>query len=311
MTDLYPSRCRQTPAILPRQEPVAWQDWHPQAPLNRKQYDSWCRDGFLVLENLFTASEVSLFQQELNRLRHDPAIRQHPEAITEPEHNQLRSLFRPQSHSPMYRALMADARLLDIVQFLLGSPVYSHQSRVNFKPGFRGREFYWHSDFETWHTEDGLPRMRTLSASITLTDNSTLNGPLLLVPGSQRHYISCVGETPREYYRHSLRQQTVGTPDEANISKLVEKGGIRAATGKAGTVTLFDCNTLHGSASNISPWPRSNLFFVYNSVENQPVKPFAGTDPRPDYIAERHDFTPLQAETPNYRDFIPRWPQTG
>jgi hypothetical protein len=40
---------------------------------------------------------------------------------------------------------------------LLGSDVYVHQSRVNFKPGFNGQDFYWHSDFETWHAEDGMP----------------------------------------------------------------------------------------------------------------------------------------------------------
>ena len=49
---------------------------------------------------------------------------------------------------------------------------------------------------------------------------------------------------------------------------------------------------MHGSGNNITPYPRSNLFLVFNSVENTLVEPFAAARPRPEYIASR-DFTPL------------------
>ncbi|SKS21767.1 Ectoine hydroxylase [Mycobacteroides abscessus subsp. abscessus] len=55
---------------------------------------------------------------------------------------------------------------------------------------------------------------------------------------------------------------------------------------------------MHGSGSNISPYPRSNVFLVFNSVENMPQKPFAGYEPRPEYIAAR-DFTPLTPKSPS------------
>ncbi len=35
------------------------------------------------------------------------------------------------------------------------------------------------------------------------------------------------------------------------------------------------------------------LFIVYNSVDNTPVEPFCGLAPRPNFIAERVDFSPL------------------
>ncbi|MES8739290.1 phytanoyl-CoA dioxygenase family protein, partial [Cutibacterium acnes] len=71
-----------------------------------------------------------------------------------------------------------------------------HQSRINLKNGFNGKEFYWHSDFETWHVEDGMPNMRAVSCSITLTDNTVYNGSLMVIPGSHKYFVSCVGETP-------------------------------------------------------------------------------------------------------------------
>jgi ectoine hydroxylase len=56
---------------------------------------------------------------------------------------------------------------------------------------------------------------------------------------------------------------------------------------------FFDSNCMHGSANNITPYSRSNIFIVFNSVHNALVEPFAAPAPRPAYIAAR-DFTPLR-----------------
>ncbi|MGE3591166.1 MAG: ectoine hydroxylase, partial [Arcobacter sp.] len=65
------------------------------------------------------------------------------------------------------------------------------------------------------------------------------------------------------------------------------------ALGKAGTLVLHDGNILHGSADNISPEDRTNIFFVYNSVKNTPVKPFASKTPRADFLCLK-DFKALK-----------------
>src|SRR3546814_7862163 len=102
--------------------------------------------------------------------------------------------------------LYAYDRLAGVGRVLLGDVLYVHQSRLNDKPGFVGKEFYWHSDFETWHVEDGMPQMRALSMSILLAPNTVLNGPLMIIPGSHRKYLTCVGETPEDHYRRSEEQ---------------------------------------------------------------------------------------------------------
>jgi ectoine hydroxylase len=63
-------------------------------------------------------------------------------------------------------------------------------------------------------------------------------------------------------------------------------------TGPAGSATMFDCNCMHGSAGNITPFPRCNVFIVFNSVDNTCDEPFAAPSRRPDFIAAR-DFTPV------------------
>src|SRR5690606_13974759 len=252
-----------------------------------------------MLEQVFSAAEVQELLDEVKRMSSDPAIIKLEEAITEPGSDAERSIFRLHEFGQELGRVACDPRLIHVARQLLGSEVYMHQSRANMKPGFKGKEFYWHSDFETWHVEDGMPAMRALSCSVLLTDNNECNGPLMLVPGSHQQFISCQGETPDDNYKTSLKKQEYGVPDPLSLQLLVEQGGIQAMTAKAGSVVFFDCNTMHGSNGNISPWPRANVFMVYNSVKNTLTPPKYGLDPRPEHIATRKSFEalkPLEAE---------------
>lgn len=293
-TDLYPSRQQSEPSWQTRLDPVVHSHDRHQAPIAAELIDRFERDGYLILPSVFSSDEVALLRDELDRQRHDPALADSEKVIREPDGGAIRSVFDIHRDNPLFARLAADERIAGIARFILGGDIYVHQSRMNFKPGFHGKEFYWHSDFETWHCEDGLPRMRTLSCSILLTDNQSYNGPLLLIPGSHRQFIHCVGATPDDHYRQSLRQQQIGIPDQDSLRRMVERHGIDCATGPAGSVVFFDCNTLHGSNSNISPDARSNLFYVYNHVDNAPQPPYCGRAPRPAFVAERKDFRPLQ-----------------
>jgi ectoine hydroxylase len=299
-TDLYPSRNRSEPSVADRRDPVVYGDpADAPAPLGRAEVDAYARDGYLFLPAMFQPGEVARLRDELARLRADEAIRNGETTITEPGSGEVRSIFMIHKLSPTFRALASDPRLVAIAEFILGDAVYIHQSRLNYKPGFVGKEFYWHSDFETWHVEDGMPRMRALSMSISLTDNNELNGPLMLMPGSHLRYLACVGETPEDHYKQSLKAQEYGVPDHDALSRLADDGGIVAPTAKAGSVVVFDCNTMHGSNGNITPWPRSNAFLVYNAVSNRLVAPFGPKTPRPYFIAERDDIVPLSARAPH------------
>jgi len=288
--DPYASRTDRGSAILARQDPVVYGEGKYADALGADQLASYERDGFLLLENLFSEKEVAGLLAEVERMTHDPAIVRREEAITERGSDAVRSIFMVHALSAVMDRLTRDPRLVNVARQILGSEVYLHQTRANMKPGFKGKEFYWHSDFETWHVEDGMPAMRALSCSVLLTDNDATNGPLMLVPGSHRHFISCVGETPRDHYKQSLKKQEYGVPDPVSLQLLAEQGGISTMMAKAGSVVFFDCNTMHGSNSNISPWPRANVFMVYNSMENTLNAPKYGLDPRPEHIATRKAF---------------------
>ena len=302
VSDTYQSRNDNEAAIIVRQDPVVYAggDSGGDPGLSQHQLKSYQKNGFIMLKNLFTPDEVAVLLEAARTMATDPDMRRREEAIAEPDSDEVRSVFMVHKLDALLGLLMRDVRLLGVARQILGGAVYAHQSRLNLKPGFVGKEFYWHSDFETWHVEDGMPRMRALSCSILLTENTEHNGPLMLIPGSHMHYISCVGETPDEHYRRSLKRQEFGVPDAASIRFLCERGGIQAPKGPAGSVLFFDCNTMHGSNSNISPYPRSNVFFVYNSVENALGSPRFGLKPRPEFIAHRRDVSPLETVQAGY-----------
>lgn len=294
--DLFPTRLERKLGMFERIDPVVHSDdqQRKDGPLSAKQLDEFDKKGFLSFENFFDEEDMQAFIEELRDYEGDEDLKLSEGTILEPGKEEIRSIFGIHDVSERFSRLTRDPRLLAMVQQILGSDVYIHQSRINYKPGFKGKGFDWHSDFETWHSEDGMPRMRSLSCSIILTDNGEFNGPLMLIPGSHKYFIPCVGRTPENNYKESLKSQEIGVPDAASLKSLMLENDIEAPKGASGSLVMFECNTLHGSNTNMSCWPRSNLFFVYNSVENTLHDPYCGNKPRPGFLATRKNWDPLK-----------------
>ncbi|QDY76168.1 ectoine hydroxylase [Streptomyces qinzhouensis] len=291
-TDLYPTRGR-AEVLTPRRDPVVWSAPGAPGPLLPAQLAAYERDGFIGVEDQITDEEVALYRTEMERLIADPDVRADERSIIEPASEKVRSVFEVHRISAVFAALVRDERVVGRARQILGSDVYVHQSRINVKPGFGAAGFSWHSDFETWHAEDGMPTMRAVSVSIALTENRDTNGGLMIMPGSHRTFLGCAGATPEDNYKRSLRMQDAGTPSEEALTRFADEHGIRLFTGRAGSATWFDCNCMHGSGDNITPYARSNVFIVFNSVENAAVEPFAAPVRRPEFIGAR-DFTPVR-----------------
>ena len=295
--DAYPTRTQNNAGILARQDPVIYaEESAPLVQLDAQQRTAYQENGFLLMPELFNQEEVAYLFDAMQTMREEFTHVGRKEVIAEPGSGEVRSIFNVHRLNEIFANLVRDPRVLNVAREILGSEVYIHQSRINYKPGFTGKEFYWHSDFETWHSEDGMPAMRALSCSILLTDNSDCNGPLMLIPGSHHHYVSCMGETPDENYKTSLKKQDIGVPDQILLRYLADMGGIKSCAGKAGSVVFFDCNAMHGSNGNITPYPRSNVFFVYNSIANQLESPKGGLTPRPEFVAAREGIAPLSLQ---------------
>lgn len=281
--DDYVTRVTTTPTIIDRPDPVVW------SRADDPEIQRFAEFGYVQRQGALDAGRVDACLEEVHRIGADSTMATDPRVIREAGSDAVRSIFDVHILSEVVQEAVEYSGAIELAREILGSDVYVHQSRLNYKPGFAGGAFYWHSDFETWHAEDGMPRPRACSASLALTRNEVYNGPLMIMPGTQKYFVQCAGETPEAYYEESLvsTAPTIGVPSEGHIAELYRSHGLDVLTGGAGSMTMFDCNTLHASGGNISPVPRANVFVVFNSVENELASPFAGTPRRPDFLARR------------------------
>lgn len=293
--DLYPSRTNEE-KIFPRVDPTVYsKETVGEHSLDENELKYYEKNGFIMFPNMFSKSEVEELRNELKELEKNQDLREKEEFISEPDSEQLRTIFNQHLFSKVYNKLSKDSRILDKVEQILGSDVYIHHGRINIKRAYKGKSFPWHSDFETWHSEDGLPNCRCLSAWVMLTDNTQFNGPLYLLKGSHKQFVSCQGQTPEDNYKKSLKKQEYGVPSLNSIKTISCEDDMVAALGDAGTLVLHDGNIIHGSPDNISISDRTNAFFVFNSVENKPQEPFAAKKSRADFLSLK-DFTPVKNE---------------
>lgn len=278
--DLFPTRLSEASDFITREEPTVW-GTADDGPFTSEELRAHAKKGYSILDGFIGDDEVQQYSAELDRLAADTSLADDPRLITERATGTVRSVFQVEKLSPVLDALARSPKVLDRARQLLGSDVYLHQTRINYMPSFTGTGFYWHSDFETWHAEDGMPTPRAVSMSIALDENFPFNGGLMVMPGSHRTFVPAVGETPEHNHRSSLQAQEAGTPSHDAISALAAQYGIDQFTGKAGSALWFDSNIMHGSGNNITPYPRSNVFMVFNSVDNALVEPFAAPAARP------------------------------
>ena len=290
VADRYPTRNPGPVKLQPREEPTVW-GTPADGPFDAGTLAAYDADGFLTVDQIITEQEIAAYTAEMHRLATDLRFMADSRTVVDRETQEVRAIFEVHRISELFADLANDPRLVDKARQILGSEVYVHQSRVNYKRGLTGNDFYWHSDFETWHAEDGMPGIRAVGISIALHQIHVCNGGLMIMPGSHKTFVPCEGE-PSGDYQWSLAGQEIAAPDPESLALLADRHGIHLFTGAAGHAVIFDPNCMHGSNGNITPYPRSTIFIVYNSVENTLVAPYAADRPRPDYIASR-DFTPV------------------
>lgn len=297
--DEYPTRKAPEPALLYRRDPVIWPGGEDnrvlEGPFSPEQLVDYGHRGYSRIQSFLNPTDVETYRAELRRLRTDPALRSDERVSVQADSGEVSTIFGVHKVSSLFNGLVHDPRIVERARQILGSDVYVHQSRLDHKASGDGDAFYWHSDFETWHAEDGMPRMRAVGFSLSLTDNLTHDGALKIMPGSHRTFVSCVaggvaggaaadadGRSPAEADKHP-----VGTPDQASLNLLSDQHGIDVITGSAGDLIVVDSNCMYGSGGGTAPNPRSNVFVVFNSVDNECTKPFSTSRARPEFLAAR------------------------
>jgi ectoine hydroxylase len=246
--------------------------------LTPEQIAQFERDGYLFFPRLFAPEEVQVLIDEV------PALyaQRRPENVREKGSDAVRTNFAAHMYSTPYAKLARHPRMVEPIKQLFGEGVYMHQFKINGKMAFEGDVWQWHQDYGTWMNDDQMPAARAMNVAIFLDEVNEFNGPLMFIPGSHRQ-----GALPAGHDT-STTSYPLWTIDNDAIRRLIEKGGLVAPKGPAGSMILFHGCLVHASGSNLSPWNRVSVYLSLCAVSNH-IRRFR----RPGYIAHR-DFTPIE-----------------
>jgi ectoine hydroxylase len=240
--------------------------------LNEHLVDQFARDGYLFFQDVFSRQELGPLRKGLETM----SAMRGPEVVLERTGGDVvRVIFGVDEHHQAYRRLRCHPALLEPTEQLLGTPVYVYQARINFNSGFAGGGWGWHQDFNQWYRQDGLQGPDALVVGVYLDDVNACNAPLMVIPKSHKRGLIYIPD----------RMEI----DNEIVAELVRENGIEALVGRPGSVVFLHANSVHGSTRNITPWPRSICYMIYNSVANTSI-----AHPR-DQFRCRTDFSPLAA----------------
>ena len=170
----------------------------------------------------------------------------------------LRRLSSPTDLHETYWSFASISPIADVAVDLIGPNVKFHHSKLNFKAARGGEEVKWHQDIQFWpHTNYGL-----LTIGVFLADVEPGMGEVGFVSRSHDGPLFDLydGDT------------WVGALADADLPG----AGVDRAiypTGPAGTITVHNCRTVHGSAPNRSGRARPLLLQTY-----APADAYAYTD---------------------------------
>lgn len=246
--------------------------------LTEQQIKQFDEEGYLFFPECFAPDEVEVLRTEAEGI-----FKTDREEIWREKSGAPRTAFAAHTYNEAFRLLAHHPRLIEPLEQLWGEKVYMHQFKINAKAAFDGEVWQWHQDYGTWQRDDGMADARAMNISVFLDEVMPINGPLMLVPKSHKHGTLAAGHDKQ------TTSYPLWTLDQETVTRLVKEGGIVTPTGKPGGVLMFHGNLVHGSAGNITPYPRKIVYLTLNAVSNHIRKPT-----RPEFIAHR-DFTPIEA----------------
>lgn len=179
----------------------------------------------------------------------------------EPDHSadnpRLRRLNSPVEQHELYWEFASTGPFADIAQDLLGPDFKFHHSKLNFKWSGGGEEVKWHQDIQFWpHTNYDV-----LTIGVYLDDVGPENAPMGVLPGShQGELYDLYGEDGR--WTGNLREADLASIDTSNAAYI---------QGPAGTVTVHNCRSVHGSPPNLSDRVRPLLLCAYSAADAFPI----------------------------------------
>lgn len=210
----------------------------------RKTYDE---DGFVLVPDVFSPSELQTIDDEVNRLL--------------PEHED-RAGHRPGwilgvgTCSDLAKDVAKDERVLALIEDIVTPGIAIHSAKLVAKVPGSDIECHWHQD-EAFYRQpsDAATHSRTrLSVWIPLQDADESNGCLWVVPGSHRWGLQPFAQVDYGQCRRKLTKEDYANEHAVPVSV------------PAGSMVLFSAWTWHHSKTNRTDRVRRAFIVSYQEA---------------------------------------------
>lgn len=222
--------------------------------LTQQQVDFFREQGYLVVDGVFTATEVDAFQRACDAI----LVQAHgltastdrlKMKVFDDSTTVVQQVGDPHEMSGVWLDLVKDTRLLDMVEALLGPNLMVYYSQLMMKAPRQGFTAPWHQDFAFFPHG----RAELLACTVALDDATVDNGCIRVIPGS--HKLGLINHYDRDGVFTGIVQ------DQRYFDEHTEV----ALPAKAGSVIFWHSLTLHASHPNRTEKPRRALVIEYKN----------------------------------------------
>lgn len=201
----------------------------------KSQYD---RDGYVNCRGVLDEKLVREADEHVDWLR-----QRHPDLRPENLHHLL------VWEDAFWVRLLADERVLDYVEQIIGADIALFASHYIAKPPSDGQAVLWHQDGSYWPIEP----MEVVTAWLAINPSTPTNGCMRVIPGS--HALDIKGTHPRKDIPNVLKSAISNefVDEERAVNIVLEPGDI----------SLHHPHIVHGSNANTSDMWRKGLTMRY------------------------------------------------
>jgi len=225
--------------------------------ITEKQIETYKRDGYLLLKNLFDTEEIGLLKKAALA---DRELDKRSYGRADGEGGTVRLSIWNHPGNNIYGAFARSERIINVAETLLEGEVYHYHSKMILKDAKVGGAWTWHQDYGYWYNF-GLLQPLLTSVTIAVDKATQENGCLQVLKGSHK-----MGRVD-----HTLKGDQAGA-DMERVEEAKKIFPLVYCEMDPGDAMFFDCNILHRSDQNRSDHSRWSLICCYNAARNNPYK---------------------------------------
>ena len=236
----------------------------PPRVLTQDQREFYLDNGYLAVEALISEEWLAAlnevtddFVEQSRRVSEPGDVFDVADGHSE-QAPKLRRLKMPDGQHATYWEFANDV-IADVAADLVGPDVVFHHSKLNFKWDEGTDDVKWHQDIQFYPHTNYSP----LTIGTYLKDTDMDVGPLMLLPGSHN------GPLFDQYDDAGSWMGCLSADDAARL----DVTDVVYLAGPAGSITVHNCRTVHGSPSTSRASGRPLLLNAYASADAFPYTP--------------------------------------